>query len=992
MANKELHDFTDKQTSTDIEDVKTFELLASKDGQSALNITLEHIKSWVLSRGVTTSADGQSIEDDVANLTGRVSSSALTLGGISLTSDSGDWKLSADAYANDNLLVETGSSPTFTDQTLTGRLITSHSRLEDDATSLKIYRGTSGGFPTLTIDSGVVASSNDLKASGSLLSKRIKPNTGTTVSVTPSGDVGTAFTASGVEPYGSQDNYSIKSEGVSRGSLISRVTGETSSDSAIVQVMQGPNNQADVGGSMSTERHTNGSVSYTSMALKGCGAVLKFFRPSSEGSSPVTPEDSTQGRVEATAKEGFVFDSSTPVTVGNDLTVSGDITYRYASNSQSGLMTSSHVSRLELVETGLSALKADVDGNTVAITNTLGFSGVSDGTNTRSASDDDKIIRFDTTDTSSDPSKGGIEVVVSSSSDTSASNGIVDVRVGVDSTVVRTNIAQTLYSKTLVNPSISGSTITGGSVTNAAITAGTGYIKASHLGDVAVSGTPSADQVLTYNGTNWVPAAIPASGDEPTFSNGSLSEPAVRFTNDTDSGMYRDTSGLATDDGIVFVRDGSRKMTIGASDVTVNNSLRVGQYLLAGVSNTGSTLPDLMLRGTTEGLRGDRKNRSVTVRASNQDVAEFRADYTKFLKGVRRKVRKVTSSQDVRVDDSVLFVEINSVLTLPRAINVSGMELIICCTGTATQVAIEGALVGSDREPIDGLKQGISIGSNETAMLICDDQKWVRVGNSAGAVSTSTPAKRTAGGTTTVAPSNMDRFMIDFTHVQDSKRHNPTLSYFDNLTFQYKNAVTSSTSGLALKNQDGSASDVTYSGWIDYTPNHYGIASPLAEAQSYQFGMWDSLALSEGSGYSFTLSGLPAGSYTMYVVGFAEGYRNNASAIVVTEEDTFTPTSGVHNLWSEGGDIANTYIGKSSTSYRKILGASTNSADAGMGGNGFSPSRGAWVEGQHYGKGTFVLGEDKSVRVWAYRPRGFSYGNIGAFYLVKNTNSSSTTN
>lgn len=991
MANKELHDFDNKTTSTDIEDVKTFELLASKDGQSALNITLENIKSWVLSRGVTTSADGQSIEEDVDNLTGRVSASALTLGGISLTSDSVDWKFNADVYANDNLLVETGSSPTFAYQTLTGGLITSHSRFEDDATSLKIYRGTSGGFPTLTIDAGVVASSNDLKASGALLSKRIKPNTGTTVSVTPSGDVGTAFTTSGVEPYGSQDNYSIKSEGVTRGSLISRVTGENSSDSAIVQVMQGPTNSADVGGSMSTERHTNGGVSYTSMSIKGCGAILKFYRPSSEGSSPVTPEDSTQGRVEATAKEGFVFDSYTPVTVGNNLTVSGNIDYRYATNSQSGLMTSSHVKRLEDVEAGLSSLDATVQGNQVSITNTLGFSVVSDGTNSRTASSTDRTIRFDKTDTSSDPSKGGIEVQVSNSTDTSANNGIVDVRIGVDSTVVRTNIAQTLYSKTILYPTISNPSISGGSITNAAITAGTGYIKASHLGDVAVIGTPSEDQVLTYNGTNWVPASIPTSGSEPTFSYGSDSTPAIRFTNDPNTGIYRDTSELATDDGIVFVRNGSRKMTIGASDVSVNNSLRVGQYLLAGISNTGSTIPDLMLRGTTEGLRGDKNNRSVTVRASNQDVAVFRSDYTKFLKGVRRKVRKVTSSQDVRVDDSVLFVEINSVLTLPTAINVSGMELIICCTGTATQVAIQGALVGSDRQPIDGLKQGISIGANETAVLICDDEKWVRVGNSAGAVSTSTPAKRTSDGTPTVAQSNMDRFMIDFTNVQDSKRQNPTLSYFDNLTFQYKNAVTNSSSGLALNNQDGSASDVNYSGWIGYSPSNYTIASPLAEAQSYQFGLWNSLALSQGLGYSFKLSGLPAGSYTMYVVGFAEGYRNNASAILVTEEDTFTPTSGVHNLWSEGGDIANTYIGKSSTSYRKVLGATTNSADAGIGGNGFSPSRGSWVEGQHYGKGTFVLDEDKPVRVWVYLPRAFSYGNIGAFYLVKNTNSSSIT-
>lgn len=58
------------------------------------------------------------------------------------------------------------------------------------------------------------------------------------------------------------------------------------------------------------------------------------------------------------------------------------------------------------------------------------------------------------------------------------------------------------------------------------------------LSDVFSSMTPTDGQVLTYDTTNGWQAETPVSGD-PSLTDGSAAAPSLKFTNDTDTGIYR---------------------------------------------------------------------------------------------------------------------------------------------------------------------------------------------------------------------------------------------------------------------------------------------------------------------------------------------------------------------------------------------------------------------------------------------------------------------
>lgn len=966
MANKELHDFPDKNSVSLVEGAKTFELLASKSGQTAINVTFQTLKDWVLRDGASSSDDdsGTDIAETVSELKQSLSNGTLSVAGKTLSADASGWKFSSPAFANSNRLAEFGTDVRFSSVTSNwlyrdGANSTAYKTgfdLLDNTWNLYLPENDSTINRVIKADYGQVSFGNDIVVGNFISANSIRSRSGGVVSIHPAG----GSWKFSVENAKASATGGEVSQVAAEAATLAVISADASSSGGESKV------QLSVGGVPAGGMYCSSS-GYPSLKLKGSAAEILFYRPSvDQSSAPVN--DATQGAIKFTAREGVIFDASTDVTINP----SRLLNWRYATNQAYGLMSKEMVKRLEDVESLAASIKTDVQGNTVLITNTLGFSQVSDGTNTRAASAADKQLRFG--------SSGGVSVAVSSS--TTDDIGIVDISVGVDNTVVKTSGAQTISDKILESPVVNTPQISGGTVTNSDITAGTGSVHASHIHDKPVSSTaPTSGQILQFDGANWVPVAIPSSGSEPTFSSGSVSQPSIRFTNDADTGLFRDTSGLSTTDGLVIVRDGARKMTIAASEVGIEDNVKVGQSALVGIKNTATALPDVMLRRTTEGLRGNTQQRSVSVVAGSQDVVEFRSDYAGFLRGIRRRVRTVTASQSANADDSVLFVEANSDISLPQAATSAGMELVVACTGNATSVNIRGFVNQSGTpDPVDGLKAGISISANETALLICDGQKWVRLGGIgtgvAGGSGTSTPA--TQGDAL-----SFSSVMIDFSDASGSVVNGYPFNYFDGLAFKYKNRVTKNQTAVALKNaSDNSDSKVVLRNIVNVSGD-WSVSTPFEDSRYYLLSAQDLNGMSNASSAYIVIGDVPAGSYTLYAVGFANGYNQHSSRLLVTNNNAEALTASSLK-WRDGlsaSSAVGTYVGTQQSGY-VVLGQTTLTADPAVTANGSIPASGQWSSGQYFAKGNFTVSDKKDIRV--YWARASSYGPLGAIYLVRN--------
>jgi hypothetical protein len=78
MAEKQLHDFEDKGTVGEIQAVSTYELLASKAGLNANNVSLSALKTWVLAANADEATE-YDLKNAVDDLKGYVNGDGLSI-------------------------------------------------------------------------------------------------------------------------------------------------------------------------------------------------------------------------------------------------------------------------------------------------------------------------------------------------------------------------------------------------------------------------------------------------------------------------------------------------------------------------------------------------------------------------------------------------------------------------------------------------------------------------------------------------------------------------------------------------------------------------------------------------------------------------------------------------------------------------------------------------------------------------------------------------
>ena len=279
-----------------------------------------------------------------------------------------------------------------------------------------------------------------------------------------------------------------------------------------------------------------------------------------------------------------------------------------------------------------------------------------------------------------------------------------------------------------------------------------------------------------------------------------------------------------------------------------------------------------------------------------------------------------------------------------------------------------------NRDAIDGKTDGIKISANETAMLVCDGDKWMRVGGSPGA---SAP----------VVAAGFSRLMINFSN-QESFGDNPTGSALIypvlKETFPKCDSVSKSTNTLSLHDSStGVLADVEYQLHARGTKvseiEMRSVNFTLKESNFAQYLQAKIEVLSESATVKspyFTLNNLPAGTYSVMINGGYPGYKIYGVRLVIAEETPITPTSNDIIYTDALPSPVGSYI---KSDLVRVLGDTGRTVEHNR----------VYLTNQQVGNGlahtTFTVGEKQNVRF--YWVQGFrsnaDHAILHAFYLVK---------
>lgn len=958
MATKEFHQFDDKTALADIESVADFELLASKAGNNGINIPLSSLKTWVMTGDVGAGGE-YNVKAAVDTLKVALTTSVLTLNGKTLTSSADRITANTDLYSNNNKLAQEGTAPTFTD--VTANQVQAATGQNDRASfaqnlikvfvggveAMKVERG--GGVNTVTFSGNVAMGAHDLTTAGALTAGQFKGGaSGFTFSasegsVKASGNVLTVRnrTTNGCELELNLAAFNFRSTGIyGNQTLIGIETDSGEANPAEIRFYE-------KGGAINVSSNHRGRI-----LSKGDNLEVK------RGSAKATFTDTSGLYGKITLDAGTsnpAGDANSGVRLGATtdlyLNAARKLSWRYATASQDGLMSAAQAAQINKI-----AAIEEANGN---LTQELGFQTVSDGTNTRTATSQDRILNIVS-------ESGDLTVTV----DTDTQNA--ELKLNVTNQMVKLATAQTLTNKTLLSA--------------------TNVIEATKLHTTEISTTaPTDNQILKFDSVSgkWQPEDEIAQSGDPVFTKGSIDAPSISFqgTRGSTSGIFHKETGTPPLDGVAIVQDGVRSALFSKDGVTIDNSMLLGKHIWAGVNRTTEITSDLVFR-TGSGIRGNTLRKSIIFKCAQLDVAEFSPDMFKLNTGLSLKIRFLTDDETLSASDSVVLCSANcKTVTLPQA-KISAGQLVIIGAGEAagSSQAIGGAAAtavdiighssdgGITRDAVDGKSSGVKITSNETAMLLCDGKKWMRLGGVGPSVGTSSPAED-AGFT---------KLMLSFGRTQNYTDNPSGAVQYPalNTTFSKANLITTSTSQYSLKDADTSSpAEVTYEPrWVSGVFTGAGVTSQFKESYEF-FWVAASLALLESgtdANYRkyFTLNDLPAGSYSLLVLGGYPNYQFYDARVIVTEADAFTP--GVNDVAysSEAIDPVGSYI---KTDNVRVLGDSGSTVSEGK------VFQASTKVGEGFAHTTFTVGSKQNVRFYVTQGQKSNvyYASLHAVYLVK---------
>lgn len=952
MATREFHDFDDKSTLSDIEAKSSFEGLYSKTGETGVNITITSLKNWILTGDV--GAESQyNLKSAVDTLKGNLTDTVLTVGGKTLASGTNKLTSSVDLYVGENKLAQEGENAAFGQVTGT-------------------RFGASGGTDDyLSLTAGLAT----LKVGGQALITAQRVGTTNSLSFAGSGSFGTNSVTAG--DYRASGNYSFLG------------------NEAVISSVSGPGlllKNAASGGGEITVKSSHINFSGSSSELGGSTTLLNIDVDESASADPAEirfntkgelfSDTNARGHIRAKGDELSLSRAGAKISVqksgdlengkiiftapsggvniasGTDLTIpsSSALSWRHATNSQDGLMSSAQAAEVAKI----AAIEVAANGN---LTQNLGFQSVSDGTNERTATSSDRVLNIATT-------SADLTAVVN------ATNGTTELTIGVTNQMVKLATEQALSNKTL-------------------LASDSNIIEATKLRSTPVStAAPTNGQILKYNSTSgeWEPADQSEATGDPVFSKGSLSAPSIAFsgTRGSTSGIFHRETNTPPLDGVAVVQDGTRSALFSKAGVTIDGSAIIGNQIWIGSSRTTSSANDIMLRATNTGLRGNSSRKSVTVKAGGRDVVEFGPNRMNLNCGMSMKIRTVIADEDLSFDDQVVLCSGNcDQVVLPQATASIGQLLIVAASGSggssisstqpnASRIKVVGysADGGTTRDKVDGLGDGITIASNETAMLLCDGSKWLRL----GAIGTSGVGG--AGSSTPNESVSWSKIMIDLNRAVGFTANPTQLSYFDGLTFPNKNNVYNNSS-LSLKDADsGTDTEVVFSG----TKNgsifqlQYG-ASPYVELEHSLYSVLNgSDVFSERSSALpyLLLENVPAGSFDVYATGGVLGFANYYPTVMVTEDSSISPSAS---------DVAYASTDTSQTAEGKYLSGANvrvlGQLGAFEGNVKYSPSQ-PLREGRDFVKASITVSSKQNIRIYFANTVIKQVGVLSAIYIRKN--------
>lgn len=961
MANKEFHDFLDKTTVADIEAVAAFELLASAAGQNGINVPLNALKTWMLTGNVGGGAAEYNLKTAVDTLKTAVTTSILTLNGKTLTSSADRITANADLYVSNNKVAQEGTAPTFTDvtanqvQAATGQ----NDRVSLSQNLVKVYVGgveamsvaRGGNINSITLAGNLAMGSHDVTTAGALKGGMIQ-----------AGSAGLTFLANEGSVKSSGNVLTIRNRTtagcvleMNLASINLRSTGIYGNQTLVT--VESDSNEADPAEIRFVEK--TGAINVSSnwrgrILSKGDNMDLQ------RGSAKATFTDTSGLYGKITLEAGTsnpAGDANSGVRLGatTDLYINAarKLSWRYATASQDGLMSAAQAAQVNKI-----AAIEEANGN---LTQQLGFQTVSDGTNTRTATANDRILNVVS-------DSGDLIVTV----DPNTANA--ELRLSVTDQMVKLAVAQTLTNKTLL--------------------AATNVIEATKLHTTPISTVAPADnQILKFDAVSgkWQAEDENALVGDPVFTKGTLGAPSVAFQGEqgATSGIFHKMSSPydSAVDGVAVVQNGQRSALFSEDGVTVDGSMLVQRHVWAGVGRTTEAYSDLVFRAGFSGIRGNSVRKSIIFKCAQRDVVEMTSDQVKLNAGLSFKVRFIVDDEELSPTDSVVLCSGNcKLVTLPNARTSTGHLLIIgagAAAGSATATGGADASYinirgytgdgGITYDLIDGKKSGVRITVNETAMLVCDGSKWMRLGGVGPTVGQSSPAETVT----------FTKLMLNFT-ASESYGANPSgaVRYIGlDTTFSNAHGIGLSTSLRGLKDADSEKdSGVSYQNHISLL--HSGSMPGFPAYNEGKSFWWVPCKLSElVSGNSiqpyFSLNDLPAGSYQVMVLGGYPGFNAYGVRLVITEADAITPGAG-DVAYDEGlSNPVGSFLARDKVRVIGDTGPSVNNTSAYQ----LTPAL-----GQGLAMTSFNVGAKQNVRFYITQNRradSSPYANLQAFYLVK---------
>tara|TARA_Y100000593_G_scaffold52707_1_gene98910 strand:+ start:1234 stop:4338 length:3105 start_codon:yes stop_codon:yes gene_type:complete len=255
-------------------------------------------------------------------------------------------------------------------------------------------------------------------------------------------------------------------------------------------------------------------------------------------------------------------------------------------------------------------------------------------------------------------------------------------------------------------------------------------------GRAVASTAPNADEVLTWNGSAWAPAATNVDNSAgirlPASSIGQLGSPALRFGGESGQPEYGLTRHSSL--GLVTIHNGTIMCHTEGGIPSFPQKIRVRNY-------SSNSLSIRSFDNDETGIGMD--NNNVVIRNEGVNSIESRKEFCKFGGGIRKKVKKFGTppSQGVQPNywvvvnpgDSVIVLNASSRVQLPLAAGVEGMEVTIIAAPTASSVTVSPLNVqspsgGATNTKISGYSS-IVLNAGMSSVLICDGSDWHVVGS-----------------------------------------------------------------------------------------------------------------------------------------------------------------------------------------------------------------------------------------------------------------------